>query len=456
MQIKSITYPKNFGHSREKLYFSNGLLFFIALSTVFYARIFCSVTGAPGDLVHLHLFVVPFVMVVAMATSKIRDYHQMQVAWVLFAGLFSLLTTLIASAFLNQAGLINAVLQFLLLAEPFMLLLIILCIPVNSERVSQFEKWIIWSSVANMILAFVQWPLLKTGMIEAGGLDHADGMAGVFFVSGAGNYVSATVSIFFSLYNLSYIKAGQLWLRWLTVGIAFYQLQLSDSKQLVISLLLGWFGIILANTKKIGKTIILLSIFLVFCVLFYWGIYNLEFLADFRNYLDKDGAYGPDGEATLIKTAPFRIIPTHYDSFLDWFFGLGPGHTVTRLGGWLLQENWDILEPLGATVHPASEEIRQAYYNSWIAMESTVFSPMFGWAGIWGDLGLVGLGIYLTLYWITWRYLCFDDFSKYLLLTTMAFGFIFTQMEEPGYMLYTFAIIGFRWHKQRLKDYKRY
>ena len=82
-----------------------------------------------------------------------------------------------------------------------------------------------------------------------------------------------------------------------------------------------------------------------------------------------------------------------------------------------------------------------------------MFSPLFGWAGIWGDVGWLGLISFLYIWWVVWYRLCFDDVSKFIALTPLVFGLIFTQMEEPGYMLYVASIIGLRWqeyHCQKL------
>ncbi|MDR9403215.1 MAG: hypothetical protein RI580_07230 [Halothece sp. Uz-M2-17] len=433
----------------KRLFFQNSFLFLTVLSITFYARIFCSVTGAPSVLIHAHLILVPLVCFITLITTKIRGKQQLQIIWLFLTALFWLFTVMIASCFLNEAGLINGIFQFLMLGEPFILLLIILCLPSQIQVIKSFKKWVIWSSFANMIFAFIQWPLLRAGMISAGGLDATDGMAGVFFVSGAGNYVSATISMYFGLYYLFYVKNSPLWLRWVTLGLAFFQLLLSDSKQVLFALIVGWFILIFVHIKDIQRTFAWIISFLISGFAFYWCTYNLEAFAAFKNYIDRDGIYAPDGAATLAKTAAFRIIPTYYESFWNGLLGLGPGHTVTRLGGWLLQENWNVFGPLGATIHPASGDVLSAYYNNWLAMESTMFAPLFGWAGIWGDLGFIGLTVYLLLFIITWHYLCFDGFSKFLLLTVIAFGFIFTQMEEPGYMLYTFALIGLRWHERR-------
>ncbi|MGB5710690.1 MAG: hypothetical protein WBM44_07240, partial [Waterburya sp.] len=89
--------------------------------------------------------------------------------------------------------------------------------------------------------------------------------------------------------------------------------------------------------------------------------------------------------------------------------------------------------------------------NAKVASGSTMFLPFFGWAGIWGDLGFLGLGAYLYLASIVWRNLCSDNMSQFLLLTVLSFGLIFTQMEEPGYMLLTAALIALQWQESQIK-----
>ncbi|NJM77903.1 MAG: hypothetical protein HC852_21680, partial [Acaryochloridaceae cyanobacterium RU_4_10] len=90
-------------------------------------------------------------------------------------------------------------------------------------------------------------------------------------------------------------------------------------------------------------TIIVLSL-----LVFYWGIENVEALSAFKTWMRPE-IYGPDGEATRLKFAAFRIVPKYFPTSLSWWFGLGPGHTVGRLGGWMLENYWELLSPLGAT-----------------------------------------------------------------------------------------------------------
>lgn len=433
----------------NKWLYNGTVLILIAFSVAFFPRIFCSITGAPSALNHAHLLIVPCVTAIILITARPQDRRQIEIVELLLAGLTILLGVTLASTLLNKAGLVNAVLSFLMLGGPFMLLASIICLPMSSGSFLQFRQWIIRSSFANMILAFSQWPLLKFGKITAGGLNAGDGMAGVFFVSGAGNYVSATVSVYFGLYYLAFAKAAPPWLRISTLLAALFQIQLSDSKQVLFALFCGGILLVVVTMKELDKALTYAVGIIILLASFYWAVQNIEALSAFQNYAAKENVWGLDGEAARIKPIAFKIIPTYFESPLNWLFGLGPGHTVGRLGGWLLKENWAILGPLGATTHPASAAAVSAYYSNWLAVESTIFSPLFGWAGIWGDLGFFGLGAYLLLGFIVWHYLCDDMISKLIVLSIAMFGFIFTQMEEPGFMLYSAALIGLRWQERR-------
>lgn len=107
-----------------------------------------------------------------------------------------------------------------------------------------------------------------------------------------------------------------------------------------------------------------------------------------------------------------------------------------------------LLTPLGATLHPASEEVWAAIEASWLGGKSSMFSPLFGWAGLWGDLGVVGLVTYFFVLWIVWSKICVDDFSKFLLLTICVTGLIFSQMQEPGFTLYITLLIGIKFQEK--------
>lgn len=435
--------------NKKKLIDNTSLIIF-AFSVVFYSRIFCSITHAPSILNIAHFAIVPFVLVVVLLTSRSKDHKQIAIAYSFLLGIFIFLVAVLASALWNNTGLINVIVSFMMLVEPFMFLLAIVCIPMSAKSVTRIKNWLIWSVLINFVLAAVQKPLIDAGKLYANGFNGTDGCGGVFFVSGAGNYVSASVSVVFALYFFTNQKTFPLWMRIVAIIAAFWQILFSDSKQIVLAYLIAWVLLILVNSKDFGKTIKLLSAIALFGYGFLWCVQNLKAFAAFTSWARPE-LYGPDGYAWYTKFYSVRSILSYYQSPLDWLFGLGPGHTVSRLGVWFLRDYWSILGPLGATTNPISQEAMEFCGNSWLCSGSTLFMPIFGWAGIWGDLGLLGVGAYLFLGYLAWQYFSLDDALKITSLAVFVMGFIFTQMEEPGFMLSIALILGLAWQERQLK-----
>lgn len=450
MQLKSLKIKKN----KKRGWIDNTTLIIIAFSSVFYSRIFCSITHAPSILTHAHFAIVPFVFAVALLTNRTKDPKQIAISYSFLGGLFFLLVTIIASTLWNNAGLINAVVDFMMLGEPFMFLLAIICIPLSAQSFTRIKKWFLWSALINFVLAALQKPLIDAGKLSAGQFNGTDGCGGVFFVSGAGNYVSASVSVACALYFFTNEKTFPLWMRIAAILAAFWQLLFSDSKQLLFAYMVAWGLLILVNSKDIGKTLKLIIAIAVFGFGFFWCVENLEAFRAFTAWARPE-LYGSDGLAWYAKFYGVRLIHTSYQSPLNWLFGLGPGHTVSRLGGWFLRDYWSLLGPLGATVNPISNEVVEFTKTFWLVYSSSMFSPIFGWAGLWGDLGFLGLGAYLYLAYLGWHNFCLDDSLKVTLLAILVLGFIFTQLEEPGFMMSISLMLGLPWHERRLRKQAR-
>lgn len=204
--------------------------------------------------------------------------------------------------------------------------------------------------------------------------------------------------------------------------------------------------LIISRTKNIAITLRYTIIAALTIYAIYWCIYNLDidYLRSYRTWIRPE-IYGPNGDATVQKLYPIRTIPEYYTSLLNWFFGLGPGHTVGRIGGWMIRDYASLLNPLGATRHPVVSSVWSYWNGSYL--NSSFFSPFWGWAGVWGDVGFIGLGIYAGLWWLLWTRVCVDDLSRFLLLNVLVNGFIFTTMEEPGFMLAVAMLLGLRWHE---------
>ncbi|PSN16452.1 hypothetical protein C7293_02685 [filamentous cyanobacterium CCT1] len=416
----------------------------MAFSSVFFSRVLDTL-GAPSIINFAHFALVPLATWVALTKTRIRDREQREMVYTILCFIFIFLSVVLISTLVNNAGIINAILAFLLWVEPFFLLVAILCLPSQLNLISRLQKWILYAFVFHTLLAFVQHYVLH--LYRLPGLE--DNIQGVFYRSGSGHVVGASVALDFGVYWLFTGKQYPLWLRSVFLLAAFWHMLLSDAKQVLLYMLVGGVLLLLSKLKNLVETIKCLAVGAVVGLTLHWCIQNLAAFSAFNTWMRPE-IYGSDGEATLLKFSAFRIVPSFYQSSWNFLFGLGPGHTVDRLGGWMLFEYWNLLGPLGATTHPASISVWQAVGASWLGDQSSMFSPLFGWAAIWGDFGWIGLVSFFGLCTVVYLKVCNDDVSKYLMFTALAVGLIFSQLQEPGYTMAIALFIGFRWHEKRL------
>jgi hypothetical protein len=435
---------------KKKAYFKNSNSIILAFCSVFYSRILAT-TIRFSLLNLLHFGLVPAICGVTLFTTRTKDPKQISLCYSFLTGLLLLFGATIASAFWNDAGLINAIVSFMMLGEPFIFLLAFSCISLTIQTFTKIRNVLYGSVLINFLLAAMQKPLIDAGYLNAGGLNGTDGCGGVFFVSGAGNYVSATVSFIFALYIFTVRKTLPQWIRLAVIVAALWHLLFSDSKQLVLAFGVAWLLLILINSKDIAKTLKLVIGFGLIGYTSIWLAQNVEAFAAYTAWARPE-LYGSDGLAWYAKFYSIRLILDSYQSPFNWLVGLGPGHSVSRLGAWFLRDYAPILTPLGSTTTSIGQQSMQFVANFWLTSGSSLFSPIFGWAGIWGDLGLFGLGAYLYLGYLTWRYFGSNDILKIILLSVFVVGCIFTQMEEPGYMLSIAFILGLSWQGQRLDN----
>ncbi len=433
--------------SAQRSLLSNPNLIIFAFCVVFYSRILAT-TIHLSLLNLLHFIVVPGVCAIALATTRTKDRHQISICFAFLGGLCGLFCVAIASAIVNHAGFINAFVSFMMLGEPFIFLLAIAAIPMSIASYHKARNCLYWAVAINFVLAAVQKPLIDSGRLFAGGLDGTDGCGGVFFVSGAGNYVSATVSLVFALYFFVTYR-GYPWIKFAVAYAALFHILFSDSKQIILAYGVAWMLLIFTNIQDIAKTIQLSISFLLVGVIGSWCIQNLPALKAYTSWARPE-LYGADGLAWYAKFYAVRTILANYQSPLNIFVGLGPGHSVSRLGAWFLRDYASMLGPLGSTTTSIGADTMYFVAHFWLTSGSSLFSPIFGWAGIWGDLGGFGLAAYLYLAYLTWIYFGLNRILKVHLLGVLVMGFIFTQMEEPGYTITIAYMLGLSWQERRL------
>lgn len=441
--------------NREKGLVSSSRLILIGFASAFFPRLFASF-GAPSIINFVHFGIIPSAFLISICTTKTRDRLRLYTLNRLLVATFALLLVIGLSALINEAGLANVFLQFMFQAEPFLLLAAIVAVPITGDKLKKFRYWLLGFALFNLLLAIVQSVLLPIGLYpKPQGGTLQDNIVGVFGGGGgsAANYISCTISFYFALYFFNHFKHLSVWLRALPLLGAIYQIQVSDSKQVFLGLAVGWGLLAATKVKEPAKLMAYASIGAIGVLIFRWMLLNLDadFLAPYQNWIHRP-IWGWNGLAAETKFAGFRVIPSHYESPLNWLFGLGPGHTVTRLGGWVMRDYASLLSALGGTVHQATTDVWEIMYSSYLSNESTIYFPLFTWMGIWGDLGIIGILVYLYLCLVVWQRVCVDDFGKFLLLSTASFGCILTQMEEPGHLLTVACLLAIRWQETREKE----
>jgi hypothetical protein len=452
---------------REGGYIANSNLLLFALAIAFFPRVLM-LLKFPSIINFLHFAIVPLVFAMALAQSKSRDRQQIRACQQILVAMLLLLTVGFASGLFNEAGLINVVLHFLLFAEPFMLVVAMVCLPLTTAALLRMRHWILGFGFANLILALIQKFILNwdTCGCSPGGWGDGDAIKGVFINQGSGHVVGASVSIALATHyfvamrgtrlkqkrrgrsHLSLLPDHSVLLRMVVVMAGLVHVIASDAKQVLLVGAIAFVLLSFVNVKDIVKAILYFIAIGLVIYGFIWAVGQFEFLSSYQTWARPE-IYGADGDATVFKLSGIRIISSHLKSPIQWWLGLGPGHTVDRLGGWMLKDYGDLLNPLGATRTSIADEVWQWMSQSWLANGSSMFAPFFGWAAIWGDIGILGLIAYLYLAYLVWHYLCLDDLSKFQVLNIFVHGLIFTQMQEPGYMLFMAALIGLRWQELR-------
>ncbi|PMB26032.1 hypothetical protein [Fischerella thermalis] len=425
----------------------NSVILLLAFASAFLPRVLDAV-GFPSVVNFAHFVFIPLAGIFTFL--QIRSKIRVQMALELLTALLILLAIVIFSALLNKAGVVNVFLDFMLRAEWFIFLLAMISITPTEKSLRRLRFWFLSFAFINIFFAFVQKFILRWG---EGRPAAGDFITGVFLGQGAGCDVSSGVSIIFAIYYFTSSKKSPLWIRIAVAVFAIIHLFITDAKSHLLVFLVALILVMLTKLKLTNKSITLFLKYLVLAILFLGGIHLASqtvapsLLAFSREDQMQDGLD--------LKFSIFSIVTSHYQSPLNLLFGLGPGHTVGRLGGWILRDYASLLEPLGVTKFPASQEAWDAVWSTWIGPRSRLWSPFFGWAGIWGDWGLFGLAAFIYVMFVAWRRFCVDDACRVILMSVAVFGFIFTQMEEPGYVISVAAILGLRWQEVQLTKQSR-
>lgn len=415
------------------------IMILFLISVTLFSRILSTI-GLPSVINFIH-----FPLILLASRIIFTKCETQLVARFLYSlGFFFIFITI--SAIINKAGIINVVLEFIMLIEPLLLIFCIFTIEWCSRSIYIFRNGLIFIMSIHLLMIYYQFFILG---------HRSDDVVGLLLNMGAGSHVSGAIALSVSVYCYFYTKQNNInifiisnWKWFLFIMSLFVSVILSDAKQVFAAFLIAMALLSITNITDLRKTTNLIAVsFLSFSIIYLLSQTAYPALTTWA----KGGLLQ---EGFKQKFLVFSIIHSFHNSFLNLFFGLGPGHTVGRLA-MLLPDYINQLQDLGATTSEVTASVmtsHQGHFMSNSITGSSMFSLFFSWSGFWGDIGFLGTITYLYMYFIIWTEVSHDELSKFLLLTIFVFGWVFQWMEEPQYMLFIMSLIGLRWQEIKISN----
>ncbi len=399
--------------------------------------------GFPAFINFAHFPLVLVVAFVTLSRSKTKVVRHFIYSILGFA------LVVLVSGVLNEAGMVNVILGVLMLVEPLLLFYCITTIKWSEVSIARFRTGLLLVVLFHLILIFYQHYV--SGYL-------GDDVVGILLNIGAGAHLSGAIGLSFAVYLYSYRKQvvtnssffiGYLYM--IVIVALIFSVILSDAKQVFAVYLVALAAISFSNVLDVRKSIYLAVAFLAFSSILY--LTSQTVFPALQVWADTDLIVAGLAQ----KFSVFQIIVDSYYSPLNYFIGLGPGHTVGRLA-MIMPNYFHLLDSFGASTSSVTSvawAAHQGHYLSNSTTGSSMFSLFFSWAGIWGDIGFLGIAAYLYMYYLIWREVSVDLVAKFLLLTIFIFGWVFQWVEEPQYMIFTMSLIGLRWQEIRLMESRK-
>jgi len=379
---------------------------------------------------HYPLALVAVLMAAAEAT------HRSSLARALEHGLLALLCVSLLSWMINGGQILRPFLDWLVFAEPFFIICTIVAMPPDPRTAKA-----LWRLA--LAIPLVQLPLAAYQALSLGFGDHIQGL---FMGLGAGPHVAGAVALLGAMICAARAvsafspKARPIWL--LGAALLFLVAVLADAKQVIIGFFPALLVMLLSLMRLRWTRVVVVLPALAVLILGSFSYYQpLRVVFDW--VLISRGAYG--------KVQALSIIASRLSSGVGrWFFGLGPGNSVSRVALMGLEAFVKPSSPvglLGLRSALTTSDIRILTSSSWLFSSSSVWSGVSSLLGLLGDLGLVGLGLYIWMCWRIWHRLKSPAgwqscVARGVLLMCGLLSVMFSWLEEPGFTLPAALIVG--------------
>jgi len=419
---------KSYRDQGQILHFSYYLILYTVIFTIF-TRLIGSL-GLPRIFNHFHYILLILNIFYYIYILKKSD----QSLSIIF---FWLNICLIVSSLINNVSKYNFIIDFLILFQPLIIILILLGINFKEEEKKFIFKILILITILNSFFVYVQYFYL--------GLRNDD-VHGIFIDLGTAphtaagfNFISSLLVFFYS--DMNNFKKTLLLAFFLSVII------LTSTLTMFLSILITIGFMIIYKNKNFFKIVIYFSI------LFFGLIIILYLIKDTEIYkirFSPEKFLIPYLDALVYKYKIFFFLNENFLDIKNLLFGLGPGHSISRLS--LMIPRYDYL--LDFTSTRMSEivfNIQQLNYYSNLYTGSSFFSLFFFSAGIYGDLGIIGFLLYYLFWFRLYLINKNNVLNKLIIVNILVLSFIFQWLEEPAFICYLALILGVNFKKEKIE-----
>lgn len=397
----------------------------IIIFFIFFSRISVSL-GLPEIINHVHYLLVCIFFFYFFSKREKNIINLLLLIFIL---------NLFLSGIFNSSSISNSLIYLFITLEPFLIYLIFCNSNFNSTEIKYIKKIIYLIGFLNLFFCYYQYLFI--------GLKH-DSLKGIFLNLGAGHHITGFVSTLIALmiyYNpITKIKIINYLIILLLLSINI----IADAKQIFLTFglaILIFNLFLILNEKKILLffKILLSSLFFLLCI---YVMYQYTSFLDpyLRTRTPSEFING-----FFTKFAVIEIINSYFSSIIDFFIGLGPGNTTSRLARMIpFYEHYSILNLSSSNITNEVFYVQQSNPITNTTTGSSLFNLFFFWGGLYGDTGIIGIVIYVLLWLKIFKEAKFDSISIILIILVFVKGFAFDWPEEPVFTTLVVLLIAIR------------
>ena len=409
-------------------FFLNNIIFLITVSFLF-TRVLVFV-GLPSSINHIHYLLI--FMSYLWSLAFIKDSQNISLNKLIF--LFVLF--ILVSTLYNKISKFNFIVYTLIILEPFFYYIFLIRVKLSLIDQKFIKKIIILFSFLNTLICYIQYFIYNL---------RNDDVQGLFINLGAGHHVAGFVATLTATYVFFLTKLNN-YIKFTIILILVSVNILSDAKQVVLSFVIALFIFYLIRFIKTKNITYILKILfntglMIILIYILYSINKVYFSPYFSKNIDEIK------EGLDLKFSIFELFKYYHYSYLNNFFGLGPGQTTSRLA--LMIPDYQDFLFFNFSINELTNIIwifQQSNYITATSTGSSLFAPFFFWGGIYGDIGSLGVLIYLILWQQILKLNEYDEYSIFLVILVLLKGIVFNWPEEPPFILLIVSLLAIRFY----------